>query len=356
MMDKMVRKAAFLFVISILVFGLVLNSAADSRDKSENKPPEIDKETLKKAQEAKAVKAIRVNSSINLDGILQEEVWKANEPATDFVQRDPNDGAEPSEKTEAWVAYDDTHLYVAAYCHDSDPKGIIGLLGRRDSFLDSDWFFFAVDPYFDHRSGFLLGVNPAGSIIDEVLYNDVGEDETWDGIWEAKTARVADGWTLEVRIPFNQLRFPKKDKYIWGVNFHRNIKRKQERLAFAWVPKEDSAYVSRFARLEGIENITPGRRIELYPYTVGQAQFRPEEPGNPFETGHRYLGNAGFDLKVGLKSNLNLDVSVNPDFGQVEVDPAVINLSAYETYYQEKRPFSLRALLCLTSSAAVVSI
>lgn len=337
--DKMVKKACFLALISILVLNLVLNLAAATTSKPVNKPPEIDKEALKKAQEQKAVKAIRVNSSINLDGILEEEVWKNHEPVSDFLQRDPIDGAEASEKTEAWVAYDDSNLYVAAYCHDSDPKGIIGLLGRRDSFVDSDWFFFSVDPYFDRRSGYLFGVNPAGSIVDEVLSNDVNEDESWDGIWEARTARVEDGWTLEMRIPFNQLRFPKKDIYIWGVNFQRNIKRKNERTAFAWVPKEDSAYVSRFARLEGIEKINPGRRVELYPYTVGQAQFRPAEQGNPFETGHRYLGNAGFDLKVGLKSNLNLDVTVNPDFGQVEVDPAVINLSAYETYYEEKRPF-----------------
>ncbi|MBC7361678.1 MAG: carbohydrate binding family 9 domain-containing protein [Candidatus Aminicenantes bacterium] len=329
------------YLINLLFFVLFIFLAGNlsATGKSVNRTAEIDKEALKKAQEQKVVHAFRVNSSIKLDGLLEEEVWKTHEPVSDFLQRDPNDGEKASELTEVWVAYDDTNLYVAAYCHDSDPKGVIGLLGRRDSFVDSDWFFFAVDPYFDRRSGYLFGVNPSGSIVDEVLSNDVNEDESWDGIWEAKAARVADGWTLEMRIPFNQLRFPKKDVYVWGVNFQRTIKRKNEKVAFAWVPKEDNAYVSRFARLEGIEKINPGRRVELYPYSVGQAQFRPAEPGNPFETGHKYLGNAGFDLKVGLKSNLNLDVTVNPDFGQVEVDPAVINLSAYETYYQEKRPF-----------------
>lgn len=323
------------FALIIFLTGNLLAAAS----KAVNNPAEIDKEALKKAQEQKAVRAFRVNSSIKLDGLLEEEVWKTHEPVTDFLQRDPVDGAPASEKTEVWVAYDESNLYVAAYCHDSEPAGVIGRLGRRDSFVDSDWFFFAVDPYFDRRSGYLFGVNPAGSIVDEVLSNDVNEDESWDGIWEARVARVPDGWTLEMKIPFNQLRFPKKEKYVWGVNFQRTIKRKNERVAFAWVPKEDAAFVSRFARLVGIENINPGRRIELFPYSVGQAQFRPAEPGNPFETGHKYLGNAGFDLKVGLKSNLNLDVTVNPDFGQVEVDPAVINLSAYETFYQEKRPF-----------------
>jgi hypothetical protein len=335
----MVKKTFILILMILFVFSTSLKLSAATNSRSSNKLNEINKEALKKAQEQKVVRAIRLTEPIKLDGLLEEEVWKTQQPASDFLQRDPDDGQKASELTEVWVAYDDSNLYVAAHCHDSDPKGVIGLLGRRDSFVDSDWFFFAVDPYFDRRSGYLFGINPSGSIIDEVLSNDVNEDESWDGIWEAKAARVADGWTLEMRIPFNQLRFPQKDAYIWGVNFQRTIKRKNERVAFAWVPKEDNAYVSRFARLEDIEKINPGRRIELYPYTVGQAQFRPAEPGNPFETGHKYLGDAGFDLKVGLKSNLNLDVSINPDFGQVEVDPAVINLSAYETYYQEKRPF-----------------
>jgi hypothetical protein len=318
-------------------------SAPTSSRASQNapRPADIDKEALKKAQELKVVQAFRLASPVRLDGLLEEEDWRAasHVPVTDFLQSDPVDGAPASERTEVWVAYDDSNLYVAAYCRDSDPKGVIGLLGRRDSLVDSDWFFFAVDPYFDRRSGYLFGVNPAGSIYDAVLSNDVNDDESWDGVWEARAARVADGWTLEMRVPFDQLRFSRREAYVWGVNFKRVVKRRNERSAFVWVPKDDSAFVSRFARLEGIAGIDPGRRVELYPYTVGQAQFRPAEPGNPFETGHRYTGNAGFDLKVGLKSNLTLDVSVNPDFGQVEVDPAVINLSAYETYYEEKRPF-----------------
>ncbi|MBC7364117.1 MAG: carbohydrate binding family 9 domain-containing protein [Candidatus Aminicenantes bacterium] len=326
-------------MIFILLISLSLSGLQAASGNRLPKSADIDKEALKKAQEQKVVQAIKLTEPIKLDGLLEEEVWKNNPPANDFLQRDPVDGAPASEKTEVWVAYDSSNLYVAAYCHDSDPKGIISRLGRRDSFVESDWFFFSVDPYFDRRSGYSFGVNPAGCIVDEVLSNDVNEDDSWDGIWEAKTARVEDGWTLEMRIPFNQLRFPKKEKYTWGVNFMRLIKRKQERAYYAWVPKDDIAFVSRFARLEGIENIDPGRRIEVYPYSVGQAQFQPAEPGNPFQTGHRYLGNAGVDLKVGLKSNLNLDVTVNPDFGQVEVDPAVINLTAYETYYREKRPF-----------------
>ncbi len=286
----------------------------------------------------KIVQAYRTDGPIVLDGKLEESVWK-NPPASGFTQSEPADGQPSTEKTDVWVAYDDKFIYIAAYCHDSEPKGIIRQLGRRDAQVDSDWFVFAVDPYYDKRTGYLFGINPSNSIMDEALSNDVTDDSSWDGIWEGKTAIVADGWTVEMKIPFNQIRFPAQDEYVWGVNFRRIIKRKNETAAYAWVPKSEPAFVSKFARLVGIRDINPGTHAEIMPYVTGRSQFRPAEPGNPFETGSRMIGNAGFDLKLGLKSNLTLDATINPDFGQVEVDPAVINLSAYETFYEEKRPF-----------------
>jgi hypothetical protein len=318
-------KKTVAFVI-LLFFPLFLSAKKDKTAKNNQ------------AQEQKVIQALRVNSSVNVDGYLDEEVWQ-REGRCDFLQSDPEDGAEPTEKTEVWLAYDDESLYVAARLHDSEPELITKRLGRRDDFLDSDWFIFAVDPYYDKRSGYQFAVNPAGSIVDWTLYNDEWDDETWDGVWEWSARTDEKGWIVEIKVPYNQLRFSKKDEYVWGVNFRRIIKRKNERVGFIWVPKEDSGYVSRFAKLVGIKNIRPGRLIELMPYSVGQAQFSPAEEGNPFQTGKNYLGNIGFDLKIGLKSNLTLDATVNPDFGQVEVDPAVINLSAYETYYSEKRPF-----------------
>jgi hypothetical protein len=309
---------------------IYLGLGAADKEKSKQQPP---------AQpEQKVVWAVRAEGPIFIDALLDESVWKG--PASNgFTQSDPLDGAPSTEKTDVWVAYDDKALYVAAFCHDTDPKGIISRLGRRDADVDSDWFVFAVDPYYDRRTGFLFGINPAGSIRDEALSNDVDDDESWDGVWEGKAHINNEGWTVEIRIPFNQIRFPKKDKYVWGVNFTRTIKRKNERAVFAWVPKNEQGFVSRFARLEGISAIQPGTHFEILPYAAGQAQLRPSEAGNPFETGRKTLGNMGFDLKYGLKSNLTLDATVNPDFGQVEVDPAVVNLSAYETYYEEKRPF-----------------
>jgi len=286
----------------------------------------------------KTVEAVKADGQIIIDGLLDEKIWESR-GYNDFIQSDPIDGAKPSEKTMVWIAYDEKALYVAGLFYDSQPEAIVKRLGRRDDFVDSDWFIFAVDPYYDRRTGYKFAVNPAGSIVDWALYNDISSDKTWDGIWDWSTHVDEKGWTVEIRIPYNQLRFPKKNQYIWGVNFQRIIKRKNETINFVWIPKEESGYVSHFAKLVGIKNINPGRHIEFLPYSVAETRFSPSEPGNPFETGENYIGNIGFDLKVGLKSNLTLDTTANPDFGQVEVDPAVINLSAYETYYQEKRPF-----------------
>jgi len=290
------------------------------------------------APEPDPVKAAEAKEPIKIDGILDEKAWE-NEGFSGFVQTDPIDGSRPSEKTRVWIAYDQESLYVAAFLYDSKPELIQGRLGRRDDFVDSDWFIFAVDPYLDRRTGYQFAVNPSGSIVDWTLYNDTSQDTTWNGVWDWASHINDQGWCVEMKIPFDQLRFPKKDEYIWGVNFNRVILRKNEKITYAWVPKEESAYVSRFAELRGIQGIDPGMHIEVLPYAVSQGRFSPNQPGNPFETGSEFLGDAGFNFKLGLKSNLTLDAAVNPDFGQVEVDPAVINLSAYETYYEEKRPF-----------------
>jgi hypothetical protein len=284
------------------------------------------------------VQARRIEETVHIDGRLTEAVWQGTGTG-DFIQRNPLDGKPASERTEVWVAFDEKALYVAARLYDSEPGKIVSLLGRRDDALDSDWFSFAVDPYFDRRSGFQFSVNPAGSIIDKTLYNDEWNDSTWDGVWES-AARIDDqGWTVEIRIPYDQLRFPARDEYLWGVNFMRTIQRKNEQDYFSWVPKEENGFVSRFARLTGIRGIRSGRHFEALPYTVGKLAFSPSEKGNPFRTGSDLSAAFGIDLKYGLKSNLTLDLSLNPDFGQVEVDPAEVNLSVFETYYSEKRPF-----------------
>ncbi|MBN1222785.1 MAG: carbohydrate binding family 9 domain-containing protein [Candidatus Aminicenantes bacterium] len=282
--------------------------------------------------------AFKLEQSIEIDGLLRETAWQG-EGYGNFTQSDPKDGALPSENSRVWVAYNDDALYIAARLEDTQPQKITKRLGRRDDFVDSDWFILSIDPYFDRRSGYKFAVNPAGSICDWALHNDVWEDPTWDGVWDWAARIHEQGWNVEIKIPYHQLRFPKKENYTWGINFQRIIKRKNEKDGFVWIPKEENGFVSRFALLEGIRGIHPGRHIEISPYTVVKIHSSPAEPDNPFRTGTSLDGNLGFDLKAGLKTNFTLDATINPDFGQVEVDPAVVNLTAFETYYQEKRPF-----------------
>ncbi len=288
----------------------------------------------------KTIKAYRVvNEKIKIDGKLTEKVWQ-NKGRDDFVQSTPIDGGKPSERTVVWVAYDKKNLYVAARLYDSDPKKIVKRTGTRDSDTDSDEFILSIDPYNDKRSGYLFKVNPANSILDGALYNDSNRDDSWDGVWESAVKIDSKGWTVEIKIPFNQLNFKSdKKEMIWGINFERVIKRKNEKVSFIWIPRSDTGFVSHFAKLIGLRDIKPGIYTELLPYIVGKTDFYPKEEGNPFKTGNDFSGNMGLDAKINLKSNLTLNLTFNPDFGQVEVDPAVMNLTAYETYFEEKRPF-----------------
>lgn len=287
---------------------------------------------------SKSVNAIKLNSSIDFDGILTDAIWNKS-PSNSFTQRDPDEGEPATEQTNVWVAYDDSYIYVGAKLYDSKPDEIDASLARRDSWHDSDWFTFYIDPYLDRKTGYYFSVNAGGSIRDGVFYNDSWNTDSWDGVWEAKTSVENDGWSLEMRIPFSQLRFNQAADMTWGVNFRRQVKRNNENSYFVMVPKEESGFVSHFATLEGITGVEPKQRLEILPYVVQKAQYLVHDDNDPFYNGNRYKTSFGADIKVGIGTNLNLDLTVNPDFGQVEVDPAVLNLSAFETFYSEKRPF-----------------
>ena len=311
------------------------NPAGASR---EAQPPQDRSPLIDDPRTVRAIAAVPAGGPIVIDGVLSESVWQT--PGSgQFTQRNPSDGQPATEPTTVWIAFDRDNLYVAARLSDAEPGKIVGRLGRRDEAVESDWFDVGFDPYYDRRSGYYFGVNPSGSIEDGTLFNDEDLDETWDGVWES-AARIDDlGWAVEMRIPFDQLRFRRRDVQVWGVNFQRMIKRKNEEDHFAWVPKEQNGLVSRFADLTGLTGIASGRRLEILPFALSRAMSSPAVPGDPFHTGHEAGASGGFDLKGGLSSNLTLDLSVNPDFGQVEVDPAIINISDEETYYQERRPF-----------------
>lgn len=284
------------------------------------------------------LKAHRTKEVIKVDGRLDEAVWK-EAPYSNFTQRDPDEGKPASEKTNVWIAYDKDAIYVAAKLYDSNPSLIKGRLTRRDNFSQSDWFMFFIDSYYDGRTGYYFAVNPANTVVDGTLYNDSWDETSWNGVWESAVTQDAEGWNVEIRVPYTQIRFKESDSLKWGINFKRVIERKNENDYMIMVPKKESGFVSHFATLEGLEGIQSKQRIEVLPYLVQRAQYLVHDANDPYYKSKQYRTTFGGDFKIGIGSNLTLDGTINPDFGQVEVDPAVINLSAFETYYDEKRPF-----------------
>ena len=291
------------------------------------------------------VRAVRLVSPVVIDGRLDEDAWRGAPAVTRFTQRDPVEGAVPSESTWVWVAYDDRVLYVAARMWDSRPDSIVGQLVRRDVSTASDRFFLYLDTYHDRRSGYYFGINAAGVLMDGTLFNDSQSDASWDGVWDARARREGSpgaagaGWTCEFRIPISQMRSRVGAEQVWGINFKRCITRRDEVDYLVPLPKKASGFVSRFPDLVGFEPGRRGRNVELLPYATGKAEYLAHDPDDPFNDGSRYTPGLGADLRAGVGNNLTLNATANPDFGQVEVDPAVVNLSDVESYFEEKRPF-----------------
>lgn len=285
------------------------------------------------------ITAVKINTSITLDGVLDEQVWKSTDFITGFTQLDPNEGKEPSEKTKVYIAYDEEALYIGARMYDSSPDSIYANLVRRDQDANSDQFTVFLDPYNDKRSGNYFGITAAGTLKDGVLYNDEWDDYTWDGVWEGKVHLDKEGWTAEMKIPFSQLKFASGDIQTWGIDFKRDIARRHERDYLVYIPKNESGFVSRFVTLNGIKDVKPVNNLEILPYVTTKASYTGHSHDDPFNDGSQYSAGLGADLKYGIGSNLTLNATINPDFGQVEIDPAVINLSDVETFFDEKRPF-----------------
>jgi len=282
--------------------------------------------------------AYRLNGSLKLDGILSESIY-SNSPFNHFIQVDPDNGEPATERTEVWIGYDDAAIYAGWRLWDSRADSITTRMSRRDAYNNSDEIQFAIDSYNDNRSGFYFIVNPSGAIQDGTIANDGWFDDTWDGIWEQVTRIDDTGWTVEMRIPFSQLRFNQQEEILMGLGLGRVIKRKNEHVLSFSAPRGEPGIVSRFGELKGIQNIRPPKRVEVIPYLTSNYADLPSEDDNPFYNGHDSKLDIGTDIKLGIGNNLTIAATINPDFGQVEVDPSVINLSAYETYYDEKRPF-----------------
>lgn len=274
-----------------------------------------------------------------IDGNLNDDVWLKGYWCGGFTQHEPHNGSVPSQQTEFMISYDADYLYAAFRIYDTEPDKIVSRVTRRDD-IEGDFIALGIDSYFDKRTAFIFTVSVSGTKMDMVMTENGGrEDPNWDPIWWAKTSRNANGWTAEMKIPLNQLRFSAADEQTWGIQVGRYLQRNQETDFWQHVPKDSPGFVHLFGELHGLKGLTPKRQVEIAPYVVTKTEsFKPEE-GNPFMTGRRNVVNAGVDAKIGLTNNFTLDLTVNPDFGQVEADPAVINLTEFETYFEEKRPF-----------------
>jgi hypothetical protein len=290
--------------------------------------------------EKKQYKATYITTAPAINGVLDEQIWQEGEWIDDFTQNEPYNGRPASQRTEFKILFDDDNLYVAIKAYDTSPDSIVNRLTRRDQ-ADGDLVGIIVDSYHDLRTAFLFGVSSAGVKYDHLFSNDgQNEDSSWDPNWWVKTSVNAEGWIAEMKIPLSQVRFDKNSGDVWGLEMARVLYRKNETDFWQHIPKDSPGFIHMIGELTGLEKIKPRKILDVTPYGVAKAETFEAEPGNPFlEKGNRYGINGGLDAKIGVTNNMTMDLTINPDFGQVEADPSQVNLSAYETYFSEKRPF-----------------
>ena len=300
-------------------------------EKTSNSPKEIPK----KIYLTKNITSQRPN----IDGRLDDAVWETVEWGGDFTQLEPDDGGKPIAPTQFKILYDDQNVYIGYRCFDDEPHKIVKRMSRRDGF-EGDWIEINIDSYHDKRTAFSFTISASGVKGDEFISNNGDNwDTSWNPIWYAKTNIDDEGWTAEIRIPLSQLRYGNKEEHIWGFQVQRRNFRNESRSIFQHIPRNSSVWVSAFAELHGIRGIKPQKQIEIQPYLVAQTSTFEKEEGNPFVDGNKSKFTAGIDGKIGVTSDMVLDFTINPDFGQVEADPSVVRLDGFQNFFREQRPF-----------------
>lgn len=282
-------------------------------------------------------------SPIKLDGIPDEPGWNTVDWGGDFTQYQPNEGKAPSQQTKFKVLYDDKYLYFSFRCTDSAPDSVIKRMSRRDEF-PGDWIEVNIDAYHDKRTAFSFSLSVSGVRGDEFISQNGNHwDTSWNPIWAGKTHLDAEGWTAEMRIPLSQLRFGNETEKVWGLQVHRRLFRKEERSIWQYIPQNAGVWVSGFGELHGLSNVPAPKQIELAPYVVAKTETYPRQEGNPFATGSDSKLTVGMDGKVAVTSDLILDFTVNPDFGQVEADPSQVRIDGFQNFFEERRPFFIES-------------
>jgi len=274
-----------------------------------------------------------------VDGKIDDPIWEIVEWGNDFIEQRPDDNTPPSFQTKFKVLYDDKNLYFAIRAYDKRPDSIVSRMGRRDD-LDGDWLEVDIDSNHDLRTGFSFLVTAAGVKGDEFISNN-GEDwdASWNPIWYTKTNIDEEGWSAEMKIPLSQLRFNHDKEQVWGLQVLRRFFRNDERSLWQRIPQDAPGWVSELGELHGLKNLSPQKQLEIQPFVVNRLETYESEVGNPFSDGSDYGFNGGVDAKIGITNDLTLDLTVNPDFGQVEADPSAIALDGFQIFFREQRPF-----------------
>ena len=283
--------------------------------------------------------AIPGGETVRVDGRHDEAIWSRATPITDFVQRDPSEGAPSTHSTDVRVAFDHASLYVAVHAADPDEGAVVGHLTRRDEESPSDWVRILVDSFRDQRTAYEFAVNAAGVKQDRYWFNDRNHDPGWDAVWDSAVSRDHDGWRAELRIPFSQLRFNREATSAFGFAVVRNIQHANETATWPLLARSASGYVSEFGELRGLDFEPAQKRLELAPYLLAGVETSPDAASNPLVSDRDGNLAGGLDLKYQIAPGFTLTGTVNPDFGQVEADPAIVNLGAFETFFAERRPF-----------------
>lgn len=337
---RLVRKHSTWAVLVALVLGstvaasLAAQGSAGARTRTDLAP----------AGSAKLAEAFRISSSqVSFDGALDDLVWQRATFISDFVQKEPTEGAVPSERTEVAFLFDDGMLYVGARMY-ANPDSVAAQFSRKDQDNgNAAMLRISLDTYHDRRTSYTFAVTAAGVRLDwyNSSDNEFNRDMTYDPVWEAKTRIDSLGWTAELVIPLSQLRF-NAGQPVWGLNITRIIPNRNEHIYWSYVPRDENGWSSRFGALDGMDDLNPKRRVEFLPFVASEARVTSSElvaDGNPFQSTREVQGRVGANLKMGFGPNLTLDATVLPDFGQVDADPAEVNLSAFETIFPERRPF-----------------
>jgi len=287
-----------------------------------------------------AAVAIRSGAEgIRVDGHQTEPIWARATPVSDFVQREPHEGASATHPTEVRVVYDDAALYVSVRAAEPEAQEVVGMLTRRDDSSPSDWLRVVIDSYRDRRTAYEFAVNAAGVKQDSYWFADTNNDPSWDAVWDVAVGRTPDGWAAEFRIPFSQLRFNPSATKAFGFAVVRTVAHVNETSSWPLLARSASGYVSSFGELTGLAVGSTPKKLEIMPYVLGQVATSPIAVGNPLASSPDPGATMGVDLKYHVAPGLTLTGTVNPDFGQVEADPAVVNLGAFETFFAERRPF-----------------